>query len=208
MSTVVALFDFDGTLGRGDSLLPFLRRVAGPTELALALGRHITVARDRDRYKERVLATLLAGREVQPIAALATSFGAELVAGHLRTEVVAHLREHQAAGHRTALVSASPALYLEEVRQRLAIDFDLSTRLAVGDDGRFTGALDGGNCRGPEKARRAAELIGRLGADEVHAYGDSSGDAELLALAEVPHWVGRRPHRPDRARPGATGRRA
>ena len=111
--------------------------------------------------------------------------------------MVARLRQHQAAGHRTALVSASPTIYLGEVRRRLGIDFDLSTRLEV-HEGRLTGRLDGGNCRGPEKARRVAALVEQLGTTELEAYGDSSGDAELLALADRGDWVPPRRARPRR----------
>jgi phosphatidylglycerophosphatase C len=42
----------------------------------------------------------------------------------------------------------------------------------------------GGNCRGPEKvARLEAWLAGR--APRIYAYGNSSGDRELLARADV-----------------------
>jgi phosphatidylglycerophosphatase C len=73
----------------------------------------------------------------------------------------------------------------------------LATRLGVSADQRFTGDLDGPNCRGPEKVRRLyawlherhAELGGRTGVD-VTAYGDSTGDRELLLDADVPVFVG------------------
>jgi phosphatidylglycerophosphatase C len=71
----------------------------------------------------------------------------------------------------------------------------LATRLAVDDDGRCTGALDGANCRGPEKVRRLHAWLdeshgGRRGV-VVWAYGDSTGDRELLADADHPVRVGR-----------------
>jgi phosphatidylglycerophosphatase C len=91
------------------------------------------------------------------------------------------------------LVSASFELYLDTIGERLGVDAVLGTRLAVDDAGRCTGALEGPNCRGPEKVRRlhewlAAEHAGRAAA-EVWAYGDSPGDRELLGDADHPVWV-------------------
>jgi phosphatidylglycerophosphatase C len=60
--------------------------------------------------------------------------------------------------------------------------------LERGRNGRLTGRLVGANCRGAEKARRTREWLranGLAGA-ELWAYGDSSGDDELLALADHP----------------------
>ena len=52
-------------------------------------------------------------------------------------------------------------------------------------DGVLTGELAGGNCRGPMKATRLQAWMGDPSPDSVlaWAYGDSSGDDELLALA-------------------------
>ena len=70
----VAVFDFDGTLTRGDTLLPFLRRVGGGLPLAgallagcVSLGLAPAGYR-RDRAKEAVLARVLAGESVERLA--------------------------------------------------------------------------------------------------------------------------------------------
>ncbi|MGA1052242.1 MAG: haloacid dehalogenase-like hydrolase, partial [Ilumatobacteraceae bacterium] len=68
-----------------------------------------------------------------------------------------------------------------------------ATRLEIGGDGACTGRLDGPNCRGAEKVRRLTDWLESdgLGLGEVTlwAYGDSSGDRELLAAAQHPHLV-------------------
>jgi phosphatidylglycerophosphatase C len=54
----------------------------------------------------------------------------------------------------------------------------------VDGTGRITGRMLGGNCRGPEKvARLEAWLAGQQ--PPIYAYGNSSGDRELLARAHV-----------------------
>jgi phosphoserine phosphatase len=59
--------------------------------------------------------------------------------------------------------------------------------------GRLTGRLVGENCRGREKELRLRAWLAANGLEdaELWAYGDSAGDAELLAGADHPVWVGR-----------------
>ena len=61
----------------------------------------------------------------------------------------------------------------------------LGTELAFDDRGRVVGSFVGANCRGEEKVRRLRAVFGpdiRLRA----AYGDTSGDTEMLAIADEP----------------------
>jgi phosphatidylglycerophosphatase C len=62
----------------------------------------------------------------------------------------------------------------------------LCTEAVVGDDGRYTGAMVGANCRGPEKVRRLRAWMDEQGLGDamLWAYGDSAGDRELLASAD------------------------
>jgi phosphatidylglycerophosphatase C len=97
---------------------------------------------------------------------------------------VSRARDHLERGHGVVVVSASPSIYLEPLAERLGFDAVLATRLEVDGSGRITGRMLGGNCRGPEKvARLEGWLAGR--APRVYAYGNSSGDRELLARADV-----------------------
>ncbi|MGH9129917.1 MAG: HAD-IB family hydrolase [Acidimicrobiales bacterium] len=140
--------------------------------------------------------TLLAGRDHLGLSSLAREHAAALVT-RVRPQMLERLEGHRAGGDRVVIVSASPELYLHAVGEALGVDAVLGTRLEVGADGRLTGALVGRNCRGPEKVSRLkawiSELVGPGGAPpHLCAYGDSAGDAELMALADVATWVGRR----------------
>jgi len=56
----------------------------------------------------------------------------------------------------------------------------------------LTGKLIGQNCRGVEKAVRIQKWCqdsGMTPKDLVYAYGDSSGDVQLLELFSHPTWV-------------------
>ena len=142
---------------------------------------------------------VFAGRSAAQIEGLGRTFAARVAAGRLRDDTVARLRWHQRQGHEVVLVSASFGAYLRPLAARLAGDGPaitvLATELAV-EDGRATGELVDGNCRGPEKWRRLERWLVEAhgGRDEVElwAYGDSPGDHELLAAADRPIWVGTR----------------
>ena len=61
----------------------------------------------------------------------------------------------------------------------------VGTLLDVDSRGGITGRLVGRNCRGPEKVARLREHFGR-NVTLAAAYGDSSGDREMLAMAAAP----------------------
>lgn len=194
----IAAFDFDETLSRRDSVIPFLRRIAGArqmgTGLAVRSPQLMPALLRRDRNQVRAIATrqVFAGRPISQIEQHAAVYGDLLAEQGLRDDMVARLHWHRQQGHLTLIVSASYEHYLREVQRRLGVDDVLATRLEVVDD-RCTGELDGANCRGPEKARRLHEWLAGHGwtRDDVTlwAYGDSSGDRELLAMADHPVWV-------------------
>jgi len=188
----IAAFDFDDTLTRRDCVLPFLRRVAGSGALARAIAAEAgpLARRDRDALKAGVLRRLLAGRRAADVDAQGEAFATQIIAKHLRNDTRRRLDWHQAQGHRTVIVSASLRPYLAPVGDHLGVDAVICTELEVAD-GRLTGCLVAGNCRGPAKAARLAEWLGTTTPPSLWAYGDSSGDDDLLAMAEPKQrtWV-------------------
>ena len=195
---IVAAFDFDGTLTHRDTVVPFLRRAGGTAPLAVRLlvRPHRTgpslARRDRDRLKEIVSAHAFARRRVADVEVVAEAYARELVERRLRADTVDRLRWHAGEGHRVVIVSAGYDLYLDHVGAALGVDGVVATRLER--DGAFlTGRLDGANCRGPEKVRRLDAWLRGNGWDRdgvtLFAYGDSTGDRELLAWADHPHRV-------------------
>ena len=109
-----------------------------------------------------------------------------------RPEMVERIRWHQEEGHEVVIVSASLRAYLDPVVEHLGLDGVCAVELEVGDDGRLTGRMIGPNCRGAEKVRRLTDWLGGESPGRLWAYGNSSGDRELLAAAHEPIWVGRR----------------
>jgi phosphatidylglycerophosphatase C len=212
----IAAFDVDGTLTTRDCVVPFLRRIAGTRGLLAGLGRRADqvlpalARRDRDRLKELATAAVFAGRPAHEIDDAGRRFAAEVVSSSLRDDVVTRLGEHRRDGHHVVLVSASYEVYLAPLAGHLGGVDVLGTRLVVGADGRCTGALDGGNCRGVAKVVRLHrwldEQFGGRANVTLWAYGDSPGDEPMLADADHPVWVGRASQATTRTVRAATSR--
>ncbi len=199
----IAAFDFDGTLTRRDTLLPFLVRVCGPLAVAKAFW---TIApgtvrsrvrpssgglHHRDSSKAALLHALLAGRD----AAWFTEAGTDFARGlprRIRPEMAEQVAWHRAQGHELVLVSASLLTYLEPFAAAQGFDHVIAVGLEVSADGTLTGALTRPNVRGPEKAVRLREWLEGQSPAMLWGYGNSSGDRELLAMSDVPVWVNRR----------------
>lgn len=191
---LVAAFDFDGTISRRDTLFPFLRRFRGLPRFTAAFLASLPALGGpgrREAYKADVLRRLLAGVPAASLQEAATAYGARL-AEQLRPETVERIRWHQSEGHEVLIVSASLRAYLDPVVEHLGIDGVCAVELEVDDEERLTGRMIGANCRGAEKVRRLTEWLGGEAPARLWAYGNSSGDRELLAAAHEPIWVGRR----------------
>lgn len=194
----VAVFDFDGTLTRRDSFLPFLRAIAGRRRYLLGLVKLSPVLLGycfklipNWRAKEAMLTHFLAGVSTTRLIAVSERFARRALPKLLRPEAIARLAWHQQKGHQTLIVSASLEAYLRPFAELMDIDYVAGTRLES-RDGHITGRILGNNCYGPEKVVRLQaifpEALERTKPYVLYAYGDSKGDRELLAIAQYPYY--------------------
>jgi len=186
----IAAFDFDGTLTVRDSFTAFLRWRARPLRYALGMGRlapaalRYLVDKDRGRIKAAAVREFLNGLPRPWLEALAGEFAATHAATLLRPDALATWREWGERGALRIIVTASPSLVVRPFAELLQADELIGTDLVVDSQDRVTGAFATRNCRGPEKVARLEARFGpglRLAA----AYGDTAGDREMLAIAEV-----------------------
>lgn len=190
----VVLFDFDGTLTRGDTLLPFLRRLLGWPTLGWLLlvcspwliGYLLRVVSNH-RAKAALLQACLGKRRWSDVDRCAENFVHHALPDQWRAPVLKQLVDHQHAGDVCVLVSASTSAYMHRVGACLGVDAVICTELEV-FEGRYTGYLATPNCHGVEKVRRVREwLVARFGDKPPsvisHAYGDSRADLPMLAMA-------------------------
>lgn len=191
----VAAFDFDGTVTRSDSLLPFLRFAAGPYRFAVKIVASLPTLTGyalgwvrNDVAKERVLRRFFAGTPIVELNDIGERFASERLPALVRPEALARLQWHREQGHRCVLISASLRLYLQPWAQRVGFDQVVASELELSDGQRVTGRLAGGNCHGAEKVLRLERLLGPRESFHLYAYGDSRGDRELLAAADTAYY--------------------
>ena len=192
----VACFDFDGTITRIDSL-PLFALWLSPVRSFQALVHLVTAAvrgrlRSRDAAKRLFVDVVFAGMSSERVRHRAESFARFIFPLIRRRRLVDRLTAHLADGDRVIIVSASLECWVAPCAEKLGISEVVSTRAEVHMDGRFTGRLSMPNCRGQEKVTRLDEYLGRR-PSVLHAYGNSTGDDELLGIATHPHRISRRP---------------
>lgn len=182
-------FDFDGTLTIRDSFTQFLRWRAGPGGWALGLVKMAPAtaayARDRDRgaVKAASVKIFLKGTPRAELEADAARFADHIWDRFMRPDALKIWEDWGRRGAHRVIVTASPEITVAPFAGRLGAEGLLGTHLSFDADDRVTGAFDGANCRAEEKVRRLRAAFGpeiRLAA----AYGDTSGDAEMLEIAE------------------------
>ncbi|MGH9078481.1 MAG: HAD-IB family hydrolase [Acidimicrobiales bacterium] len=194
----IAAFDFDGTITKRDTMLLFFTAVRSRQAVARAFLRHsprllgaLRGGTARDRAKRLVCGDILGGLRSGEAEAAARRTAHLVQRSLIRADTAARIRWHQQEGHRVIVVSASFEAYVELVADSLGVREVIGTRWEVDDTGVLTGRLVGQNVRGAAKVDLLAGLLGdRFRLD--HAYGNSGGDAAMLARAEHPVWVGRR----------------
>ncbi|HNI34717.1 MAG TPA: HAD-IB family hydrolase [Microthrixaceae bacterium] len=193
----VAAWDFDGTITEHDTLLGFLEFVAGRRAVLAALAaesphlvRGIRSSTQRNAAKEEVLGRVLGGRSEQDVTDAGRRYARQL-AKKFRRESLDRIAEHRRNDHDLVIVSASLVYYLRPIAEDLGFDHVIGVEMEVGPDGILTGALTTPNVRREHKETRLRDWLGDE-PFELWAYGDSSGDEQLLGMAHHPTWVGRR----------------
>lgn len=198
MTAPTAFFDFDGTLTRGDTLLPFLRFAVGSRRYCRLIAGASPVLAGyslglvaNDVAKMAVLRRFLAGRPLAELRGIGERFAATVLPGMLREVGMERFEFHRARGHRCVLVSASLDLYLEPWARQQGFSGWLTSSLAQDADGLASGKLHGANCFGQEKVRRIREWLQQEPCSVSYAYGDSAGDLPMLRWANE-GWMLRR----------------
>jgi HAD superfamily hydrolase (TIGR01490 family) len=191
---VVAVFDFDGTFTRTDSLMPFLHMVSGTCKFfwglfvlsPIFLGYVIRIYPNW-QAKEWVLRWYLTGIAKTELQRLGDRFATQKLPKLIRPQALKQLQWHQLQGHKIILVSASLEIYLIPWATSIGIDYVLGTALEF-SGGETTGCISGHNCYGQEKVNRLESLLGDLSQYTLYAYGDSRGDYELLNVAKYKYF--------------------
>lgn len=184
----IAFFDFDGTLTHHDSMFAIVRFVHGNVRfywgmfqlLPILIGFKVGLV-DRQKTKEHFFAHFFGGMPESTFQQYCHSFSEEIIPKMLRQDTYQKFKWHLKEGHEVVLVSASAQDWLQDWCSKHQVSC-LASRLVV-KDGKITGQLEGKNCHGEEKVRRIKEIYDLSSYQTIYAYGDTSGDKPMLALA-------------------------
>lgn len=184
----MALFDFDGTLTNRDSFMDFIRYYHGSTHFAKGFTRLLPVLLSYKakvipnwQAKEKVLTYFFKNESLHKFQAICDDYSVNRIPQILRPKALIRLQQHIDRGDQVYLVSASAENWLAAWCRAMGMQL-IGTKLEV-IGGKLTGKLDGLNCYGAEKVNRVKALLSLTDFQEVHVYGDSPGDHDLLAIA-------------------------
>ena len=194
-ATDLALFDFDHTVTHSDSFGRFVRDLATPRQLASAkwtLGPWLAGYRlglvSARQLRQRVIKLAFGGRAEEEIRLQGVRHAHAVLPGLLRPEMMQRIAWHQERGDTVVLVSASLDVYLQPWCESHGLEL-ICNRLEA-SDGVLTGRYHHGDC-GPHKARLIRARYDVDAYRQVHAYGDSREDLDMLALAGQRWYRGR-----------------
>lgn len=188
MKPSLALFDFDGTITKKDTFLEFIKFYKGATAYYLGmmlLSPFLILFKLKIfpnwKAKEMVIAHFFKGVSLVEFQKICDDFALQVIPGIIRPKAIQKLKEHISQGDKVVIVSASAENWISAYIKTLEIDL-IATKLEV-KDGKITGKISGLNCYGAEKVNRIKAVLNKEQYGKIYAYGDSSGDKELLAFA-------------------------
>jgi HAD superfamily hydrolase (TIGR01490 family) len=186
----IAVFDFDGTITARDSLMEFLKFTHGylRTLWGLFILSPVLIL-----YKLRIIPNYTAkqllfswfyrGWSIKKFDVKCSNF-IDNIHQMVRPEAMEAIQRYQAEGIKVVVITASPENWVRPWADAVNLHEVIGTKLAVDSNGRLTGRFLSKNCYGPEKVNRFLERYPNRLAYILEAYGDSEGDAELLAFAD------------------------
>jgi phosphatidylglycerophosphatase C len=183
----LALFDFDGTISTRDTTSDFIVYACGKRRALKGLMRlspiFLAYSLKRISHHEAKQASIryyFGDWEKEFFIEAARGYARHVVPTIIRPEALNRIRWHLNLGHTVAVVTGSLEILLKQWCTDLGIDL-----IATGVDlsGESIG-LSTRNCFKEEKARRIRERYDLGSFACIYAYGDGSGDRDMLALAD------------------------
>ena len=193
----LALFDFDGTITTKDTLFDFIKYAVGIRVFVLKLFLLLPVLLlygikiiPNWKAKQIVLKCYFAGWDYQHFSLCGQRYASERLPNIIRDIALHTIRSHIQNNDKVVVVSASAEEWVKPWCQNYGIE-TIATRLEV-IGGTITGNFEGKNCYGDEKVLQINRHYDVNLFDIVYAYGDSRGDKEMLALADIAYYKWKR----------------
>ncbi len=185
----LALFDFDGTLYRKDSLFEFTKFAKG--KVAFYLGM-LSLLPSLIIFKLKIITNETAKTKFinhfykdmsqDEFTLLAKDFALHMISQDLNSQIFNSFCNHLQANHQVCIVSASCKDWIQPWSDQHSAKF-IGTELEI-QHGKITGNFSTKNCYGPEKVNRIKEQFDLSEFDRIIVYGRGKGDREMLQLSK------------------------
>lgn len=184
----IAFFDFDGTITTKDTLLEIIKFQKGrllfytgfllysPWLIAYKLKLF-----PNDEAKQKILKYFFGGIPVKEFQSSCDQFAKDKLPALIRPGALAEIERLKNLGFEIVVISASAGNWLSGWTNQYGLKL-VATRLEI-KNGLLTGKIEGKNCHGEQKVVCIRDQWVLSDYEEVYAYGDSSGDRPMLALA-------------------------
>ena len=193
MSKKIAFFDFDGTITTDDSLLKFIRFVVGDRKFLvglLFLSPMLVLYKlkfiPNYKAKQYLLSWYFKDIKKEDFFQVANKYSLNHIDKIVRKKAMDRINWHKKQGDKIVVVSASIDCWLRPWCNINNLEL-IATKLDLSED-KITGNFLTKNCYGQEKVNRINETYNLKEFNYIYAYGDSSGDREMLAIANEKYY--------------------
>lgn len=183
----LALFDFDKTLYKRDSLLEFTKYSRGNLNFyigILLLSPYLIVMKlgflSNQKVKERFLKYFFKDVKYTDFKLVAKNFAVNKIKANLDPIVYKKFNNHLQKNHKVYIVTASIPDWIKPWSNQLGVTV-IGSELEILDN-QITGNLAGKNCFGKEKVNKIKLNIDLEKFDFIEVYGSGKGDYEMLKL--------------------------
>lgn len=182
------LFDFDGTLTYRDTMFLYLKfydasrfKVQFIKHIPLFILLKLKLA-DPEKIKRSFISSVLKGQSRTKIEKKSQEFFDHYFPELVRKNALEFIKNIDREKTDCYIVSASLDIWVQPFAHHFKMNL-LATQAEFVDN-IFTGNFLGKNCNGPEKVLRIAEAVRKKKYDKTIAFGDTSGDKQMLAWAD------------------------
>ena len=180
-------FDFDGTLTYKDTMFLYLE-FYNSSKFKLQFVKHIPLFAllkfnllDAEKVKKSFISSILKGQSKQKIEKKSQEFFEKYYPTVFRENALEFIKNIDHSQTDCYIVSASLDIWVKPFAEKF--DMKLLATQAEFKNDIFTGNFLGKNCNGAEKVNRIKEAIANKKYDKMIAFGDTSGDKEMLDWA-------------------------
>ena len=192
MKKTIAVFDFDGTLYKGDSFQDFSIFILGrlkflsmiiktsPYIIGWKLG-----LMSNGTAKEKLFSNLFKGMDYSYFLKKCEEFASH-IRNNIKPETLYQLKQHKEANNIVCIVSASPMEWIYPWAREYGVDEFIGTGIEM-KNGLITGKFSTPNCYGMEKVKRFSQIYPNRKEYTLWSFGDSKGDLALFNYSD--HFV-------------------